>query len=86
MEKVKSFAILILAVSLISSYFMIYQLLDTNSQLLDTNSQLLDTNSQLLDTNSQLLDTNSKLQNKVYDLDSVIRVHEIINRTGKNGG
>lgn len=72
MEKVKSFAILILAVSLISSYFMIYQLLDTNSQLLDTNTQLLD--------------TNSKLQNKVYDLESVIRVHEIINRTGKNGG
>lgn len=72
MEKVKSFAILILAVSLISSYFMIYQLLDTNSQLLDTNSQLLD--------------TNNKLQNKVYDLESVIRVHEIINRTGKNGG
>ena len=58
MEKVKSFAILILAVSLISSYFMIYQLLDTNS----------------------------KLQNKVYDLESVIRVHEIVNRTGKNGG
>ena len=58
MEKVKSFAILILAVSLISSYFMIYSLLDTNS----------------------------KLQNKVYDLESVIRVHEIINRTGKNGG
>ena len=72
MEKVKSFAILILAVSLISSYFMIYQLLDTNSQLLDTNSKLLD--------------TNSKLQNKVYDLESVIRVHEIINKTGKNGG
>lgn len=58
MEKVKNFAILILAVSLISSYFMIYSLLDTNS----------------------------KLQNKVYDLESVIRVHEIINRTGKNGG
>ena len=58
MENVKSFAILILAVSLISSYFMIYQLLDTNS----------------------------KLQNKVYDLESVIRVHEIINKTGKNGG
>lgn len=72
MEKVKSFAILILAVSLVSSYFMIYQLLDSNSQLLDTNSQLLD--------------TNSKLQNKVYDLESVVRVHEIINRTGKNGG
>ena len=65
MEKVKSFAILILAVSLVSSYFMIYQLLDSNSQLLDTNS---------------------KLQHKVYDLESVIRVHEIINRTGKNGG
>lgn len=65
MEKVKSFAILILAVSLISSYFMIYQLLNTNSQLLDTNS---------------------KLQNKVYDLESVIRVNEIIKRTGKNGG
>ena len=58
MEKVKSFAILILAVSLISSYFMIYQLLDTNS----------------------------KLQNKEYDLESVIRVNEIIKRTGKNGG
>lgn len=58
MEKVKSFAILILAVSLVSSYFMIYQLLDTNS----------------------------KLQNKVYDLESVIRVNEIIKRTGKNGG
>ncbi len=72
MEKVKSFAILILAVSLVSSYFMIYQLLDSNSQLLDTNSQLLD--------------TNSNLQNKVYDLESVVRVHEIINRTGKNGG
>lgn len=26
------------------------------------------------------------LQNKVNDLESVIRVHEIINRTGKNGG
>lgn len=72
MEKVKSFAIVILAVSLVSSYFMIYQLLDSNSQLLDTNSQLLD--------------TNSKLQNKVYDLESVIRVNEIIKRTGKNGG
>ena len=26
------------------------------------------------------------LQNTVNDLESVIRVHEIINRTGKNGG
>lgn len=58
MEKVKSFAILFLAVSLVSSYFMIYQLLDNNS----------------------------KLQHKVNDLESVIRVHEIIKRTGKNGG
>lgn len=58
MEKVKTFAILILAVSLVSSYFMIYSLLDTNS----------------------------KLQNKVYDLESVIRVNEIIKRTVKNGG
>lgn len=58
MEKVKSFAILILAVSLVSSYFMI----------------------------CSLLVNNEKLQNKVNDLESVIRVHEIINRTGKNGG
>lgn len=58
LEKVKSFAILILAVSLILSYFMI----------------------------ASLLANNEKLQNKVNDLESVIRVHEIINRTGKNGG
>ena len=58
LEKVKSFAILILAVSLVSSYFMIYQLLANNK----------------------------KLQYQVNDLESVIRVHEIINRTGKNGG
>ena len=58
MEKVKSFAILILAVSLVSSYFMIYQLLANNK----------------------------KLQYQVNDLESVIRVHENINRTGKNGG
>lgn len=58
LEKVKSFAILILAVSLVSSYFMLYQLLANNK----------------------------KLQHQVYDLESVIRVHEIINRTGKNGG
>lgn len=58
LEKVKSFAILILAVSLVLSYFMI----------------------------ASLLANNEKLQNKVNDLESVIRVHEIINRTGKNGG
>lgn len=58
LEKVKSFAILILAVSLVSSYFMI----------------------------ASLLSNNEKLQSKVNDLESVIRVHEIIKRTGKNGG
>lgn len=58
MEKVKSFAILILAVSLVSAYFMIYQLLDNNR----------------------------KLQKHVNDLESTLRVHEIIKRTGKNGG
>ena len=58
MEKVKSFAILILSVSLISSYFMIFSLLDTNS----------------------------KLQNKVNNLESELRVHKIIQETGRNGG
>lgn len=58
LEKVKSFAILILAVSLVLSYFMIYQLLANNK----------------------------KLQHQVNDLESVVRVHEIINRTRKNGG
>lgn len=29
---------------------------------------------------------NRKLQNKVNDLESTIRVHEIIKQTGKNGG
>lgn len=72
MEKVKSFAILILAVSLISSYFMIYNLLDTNSKL----------QNKMYDFESTI----QEQQNKVYDLESVIRVHEIINRTGKNGG
>ena len=58
LEKVKSFAILALTIALISSYFMIYSLLDRNG----------------------------KLQNKINDLESVIRVNEIIKRTGKNGG
>lgn len=58
MEKVKSFAILILSVSLISSYFMIFSLLDNNNQL----------------------------QNKVNNLESELRVHKIIQETGKNGG
>lgn len=34
----------------------------------------------------QLWTDKRNLQNKVNDLESVIRVHEIINRTGKNGG
>ena len=29
---------------------------------------------------------NRKLQNKVNDLESTIRVHEIIKQTGRNGG
>ena len=58
MEKVKSFAILILSVSLISAYFMIYSLLDNNNQL----------------------------QNKVNKLESELRVHKIIQETGRNGG
>ena len=58
MEKVKSFAILILSVSLISSYFMIFSLLDNNNQL----------------------------QNKVNNLESELRVHKIIQETGRNGG
>lgn len=58
LEKVKSFAILILVVSLVSSYFILYQLLANNK----------------------------KLQHQVNDCESVVRVHENINRTWKNGG
>ena len=72
MEKVKSFAILILAVSLISSYFMIYSLLDTNSKL----------QNKVYDFESTI----RVQQNKMYDLESTIRANEIIKRTGKNGG
>lgn len=58
MEKVKTFAICVLLISIFLSYSVIYQLwMDKRI-----------------------------LQNKVNDLESVIRVHEIINRTGKNGG
>lgn len=58
MEKVKTFAICVLLLSILLSYSVIYQLwMDKRN-----------------------------LQNKVNDLESVIRVHEIINRTGKNGG
>ena len=58
MEKVKTFAIYLLLISILLSYSVIYQLwMDKRN-----------------------------LQNKVHDLESVIRVHEIIKQTGKNGG
>lgn len=58
MEKVKTFAICLLLLSILLSYSVIYQLwMDKRN-----------------------------LQNKVQDLESVIRVHEIIKQTGKNGG
>lgn len=58
MEKVKTFAICLLLLSILLSYSVIYQLwMDKRN-----------------------------LQNKVNDLESVIRVHEIIKQTGKNGG
>ncbi len=58
MEKVKTFAICLLLISILLSYSVIYQLwMDKRI-----------------------------LQNKVNELESVIRVHEIIKRTGKNGG
>ena len=58
MEKVKTFAICLLTLSLLLSYFVIYQLWMDNRNL----------------------------KFKVNDLESVIRVNEIIKRTGKNGG
>ena len=58
MEKVKTFAICVLLLSILLSYSVIYQLwMDKRI-----------------------------LQNKVNELESVIRVHEIIKRIGKNGG
>lgn len=58
MEKVKTFVICLLTLSLLLSYFVIYQLWMDNRNL----------------------------KFKVNDLESVIRVNEIIKRTGKNGG
>ena len=58
MEKVKSFIILVLTVTLFASYFMMYNLWMDNR----------------------------KLQNKINNLESTIRVHEIIKQTGRNGG
>ena len=58
MEKVKTFAICLLLISILLSYSVIYQLwMDKRN-----------------------------LQKTVNDLESVIRVHEIIKQTGKNGG
>ena len=58
MEKVKTFAICLLLISILLSYSLILQLwMDKRN-----------------------------LQNKVNDLESVVRVHENINRTGKHGG
>lgn len=58
MEKVKTFAICVLLLSILLSYSVIYQLwMDKRN-----------------------------LQNKVNELESVIRVHEIVKQTGKNGG
>ena len=57
-EKFKSFVIFVLTLTLLVSYFMIYNLWMDNR----------------------------KLQNKVNDLESTIRVHEIIKQTGRNGG
>ena len=58
MEKVKSFIIFVLTITLFASYFMMYNLWMDNR----------------------------KLQNKVNNLESTIRVHEIIKQTGRNGG
>lgn len=58
MEKIKTFAIVILTISLISAYFII----------------------------CSLWIDNRNLKFKVNDLESALRVHEIIKRTGKNGG
>ena len=58
MEKVKSFVIFVLTVTLFATYFMLYNLWMDNR----------------------------KLQNKVNNLESTIRVNEIIKQTGRNGG
>ena len=58
MEKVKTFAICLLLISILLSYSLILQLwMDKRN-----------------------------LQNKVNDLESALRVHKIIQETGRNGG
>lgn len=58
MEKAKSFIIFVLTVTLLASYFMMYNLWMDNRVL----------------------------KNKVNDLESTVRVYQIIEKTGKNGG
>lgn len=58
MEKAKSFIIFVLTVTLLASYFMMYNLWMDNRIL----------------------------KNKVNDLESTVRVYQIIEKTGKNGG
>ena len=57
-EKVKSFIIFVLTLTILASYFMIYHLWMDNRVL----------------------------KNKVNDLESTVRVYQIIEKTGKNGG
>lgn len=58
MEKAKTFIIFVLTVTLLVSYFMLYNLWMDNRVL----------------------------KNKVNDLESTVRVYQIIEKTGKNGG
>ena len=57
-EKAKSFIIFVLTVTLLASYFMMYNMWMDNRVL----------------------------KNKVNDLESTVRVYQIIEKTGKNGG
>lgn len=58
MEKIKTFSIVILTLSLLTAYFII----------------------------CSLWIDNRILKFKVYDQESALRVHQIIQETGKNGG
>ena len=58
MEKIKTFAIVIITISLLSAYFII----------------------------CSLWVDNRILKFKVNDLESALRVHKIIQETGRNGG
>lgn len=58
MEKVKTFVIFVLTLTIFGAYFVIYNLWMDNRVL----------------------------KNKVNDLESTVRVYQIIEKTGKNGG